>query len=522
VRRETGRRLAVEYERRVAGLVAVIREDLQRQSTNIAARLADVAEAMADDNRLRGATLGDLAGRGNDRPYVLDYAGRAMRLAGLGVLQVQDDSGRIISSGHFRNAFDQVEPVIADGGTLVLLETRTPSGPLLALVRSDSLRIGGRRLTIVGGVRVDAGVVARLGRDTTGVLTVRLEYPGGVLGDTATAGEVVSEALPLGTGRLVVAASAGELAALRASLDRWFAVALAVTAGVALFFAWWVSARLSGPLTALARKTETLDLERLDVDFATQRKDEIGALSRLLAALTGRLRVGAARLREAERRITIGDVARQVNHDVKNGLVPIRNVLRHLGEVAEREPRKLAPVFAERRGTLESGVAYLENLAATYAKLSPPLDGHSCDLNGVAVEVVRTSAETPRRNGLELRTELAPEAPRVAGDAVVVRRILENLVWNAIDSLPDGAGTVTITTAPAPSGARLTVADTGCGMSKTDLDRAFEAFHTTKPGGTGLGLAIVRRLVQDLNGALRVESAPGKGTTFCIDFPGAP
>ncbi len=68
----------------------------------------------------------------------------------------------------------------------------------------------------------------------------------------------------------------------------------------------------------------------------------------------------------------------------------------------------------------------------------------------------------------------------------------------------------------------MTVADTGCGMSKADLDRAFEPFHTTKPGGTGLGLAIVRRLVQDLNGALRVESAPGKGTTFVIDFPGAP
>ena len=58
-------------------------------------------------------------------------------------------------------------------------------------------------------------------------------------------------------------------------------------------------------------------------------------------------------------------------------------------------------------------------------------------------------------------------------------------------------------------------------MTKAELDRAFEAFHTTKAGGTGLGLAIVRRLVQDLNGSLRVETAPGTGTTFFIDFPGA-
>jgi signal transduction histidine kinase len=63
------------------------------------------------------------------------------------------------------------------------------------------------------------------------------------------------------------------------------------------------------------------------------------------------------------------------------------------------------------------------------------------------------------------------------------------------------------------------VADTGQGMSDDELSRAFDDFHTTKAGGTGLGLSVVRRLAADLQADLRVESAPGRGTTFTIDLP---
>ena len=69
---------------------------------------------------------------------------------------------------------------------------------------------------------------------------------------------------------------------------------------------------------------------------------------------------------------------------------------------------------------------------------------------------------------------------------------------------------------------RLTVADTGPGMSQTELDRAFEDFYTTKPGGSGLGLSIVRRLILDLNGSLRLETEPGSGTRALVELPAAP
>jgi signal transduction histidine kinase len=108
---------------------------------------------------------------------------------------------------------------------------------------------------------------------------------------------------------------------------------------------------------------------------------------------------------------------------------------------------------------------------------------------------------------------------------LVLRRILENLVGNAVDSVSGRAeAVVTVSTerlgAPGPTArVRVTIADSGPGMTRAELDRAFEDFHTTKADGTGLGLSIVRRLVVDLGGALRIETAPGAGTRAIVELP---
>jgi len=107
----------------------------------------------------------------------------------------------------------------------------------------------------------------------------------------------------------------------------------------------------------------------------------------------------------------------------------------------------------------------------------------------------------------------------VSADALVLRRVIENLVSNAVDSLDGKTGTVTVSTERAKGTVRVAVSDTGRGMSKAELDRAFDDFYTTKPGGTGLGLSIVRRLVLDSSGTLKVETEPGKGSKFIVEIP---
>src|SRR2546430_16973842 len=100
-------------------------------------------------------------------------------------------------------------------------------------------------------------------------------------------------------------------------------------------------------------------MDRLDVVFESERGDEIGGLTRLLGSMTERLRAGATKLRDAERRIATGDLARQVNHDIKNGLTPIRQAFRHFTEPAATQPDRPSADFRERQGTIQASTPYL-------------------------------------------------------------------------------------------------------------------------------------------------------------------
>jgi signal transduction histidine kinase len=528
VRREVERRLTLESRRRVDAAAAALEREVAALSGSVAERLAALAAELAADNRFRVAVRGDPAGRRE----LLDWGVEAAALSGLALLEVQDSAGRILASGHFRNEYDLERPALprflaGPGAAGALVRARTPAGNLMALARVDSLRVAGGRFTLVGGTPFATEALARLAPDPE--LSLELAVPGAAArtgGDGDTVREVTLPFLdleaagaPTGRATLRLVQSGATVAALRRSLDAWFAAALAGAAALGLGVAAWLAARVSRPLRELAERTEAIDLDRLDGDFPGDGDDEIGALSRLLGAMTVRLRAGAARLREAERRVAMGDLARQVNHDIKNGLVPIRNVLRHLDEVAPT-PATLAAVYAERRGTLESSVAYLDTLARNYARLTPVTGREACDVNAVVQEVV--GAVPPGR--ATVRAVPSPRVGPIPGDRVALRRILENLVGNAVDSVAASGGTVEVFTEAAPqdgatAAVRITVADSGPGMSRAELERAFDDFYTTKDGGTGLGLSIVRRLVLDLGGALRVDTRPGEGTRVTVELP---
>ncbi|MBI4421474.1 MAG: HAMP domain-containing histidine kinase [Gemmatimonadetes bacterium] len=528
IRVEVGRRLSAQYGERVNALASVIRHDLEERGRTLGERLSALATEIGSDNRFRLALHAS-----RDRRYLLDHAGQAMRRVGLAMLMVQDSTGRILTSGHFRNEYDRVAPRLAPllgenpKGT-ALVRVRLPEGPLLVLARADSVELAGERLTVVGGLAVTPGLASQLSGDPELSIALRLPDDTSVTAadDAAVTAEfhypfvdVTTDVPAQATARVVISQSLAPLHALRRSVDRRFLAAGLLTLALALAVAGWISSRISRPLRELAEQTSRLDLDRLNAEFASAGDDEIGSLSRLLGAMTHRLRIGAARLREAERRATVGDLARQLNHDVKNGLIPIRNVLRHLAQVARDEPARLPAVLLERQETLDAGITYLENLARNYARLSPALDRQPCDLNAVISDIVHGLSDSHA----DIRLELSQGLPRVAADPLVIRRIVENLVSNAVESLASPAGVVTVSTAngggSASATVRLTVTDAGRGMSERELERALEDFYTTKPGGTGLGLSVVKRLVLDLNGSMRVETAPGSGTRFMIDLP---
>jgi signal transduction histidine kinase len=529
IRYEMTKRLTVQYGQRVDAMVSAIETDVDRESAALAASLAALKETILDDNEFRRAAVDrDQAAR----RYLLDYAGTAMRIAGLSMLQIQDGDGRIISSGHFRNEFDRLEPELprllgTTPKTPALVEVRTPDGDMIVLAMTDGFSIGGKHFTITGGVEIESRFMSGLEREPS--LSVSLILPGDL--DHAPGNMIVRKIpipyiemdrdLPVPSGFRVSHNMSG-LNEIRDNIDRWFLIVIAVAALSAVIVVGVLSSRISGPLTKLAKKTSRLDLDTLDVEFETDREDEVGALSRLLAAMTDRLRAGALRIRDAERRATLGEMARQVNHDIKNGLTPIRNVIRHLSQVSREDPQAMPGVFAEREETLSSSIGYLDELASNYARLYPRLDLRRCDVSEIASTIVADLHGT-RPAGLISDT---CEGAIVRADPVALRRILENLVRNAVDSIGSDQGTVTVSTERVDDEAgrnwiRVSVSDNGIGMTEEQKARIFDDFYTTKADGTGLGLSIVRRLVMDLDGRIDVESSQGEGTRMIIHLPAA-
>ena len=117
-------------------------------------------------------------------------------------------------------------------------------------------------------------------------------------------------------------------------------------------------------------------------------------------------------------------------------------------------------------------------------------------------------------------------AGTLSADPLAVRQVLSNLVENAVRYTPS-AGTVTIFSRVEGSEVVLGVRDTGAGIPQEHLPRIFERFYRADParsraaGGTGLGLAIVKHLVEAHGGRVHADSAPGRGTTIALRFPGA-
>lgn len=535
--------------RRVTTQSQIVLADLSRRGGVLARRLDGLAESLLADDRFWLAAVG---GRDDLRPYLLDYAGQHLEMLDLDMLQIQDAAGVILSSGHFRNAFglqeEELPRLLALAPQeLALVSTQTPDGSILALAQQRQVTLGEHTLHLIGGLRLDPGQLSELTGDDD--LEVALAWPGGAMAtDPDLAKRLAAEedllkldfllsregfllrstdlALiqdgHLSAARLLVLHDQDFLHRLLGDMNRWLGLVVLMAVVISAVLAVLFSHRISRPLRKLAASTEDLDLDSLEGDFHSNRRDEVGRLTRLLGDLTRRLRDGVGKLKEAERRATLGEMARQVNHDVRNGITPLRNVLSHLDEVCASEPDRLAEIYGQRQGTLREGLAYLEGLAANYARLSPVHGARACDLSSIASAALAASATD---SSIRLIDKVAPNLPPVHGDPVSLRRILDNLLRNARESLPAGQGTVTLA-AELGTDSHLNeerllvvVSDTGCGIPAADLERIWNDFFTTKVEGTGLGLSNVRRLVADCEGTIRVTSELEHGTTFTLSLP---
>jgi signal transduction histidine kinase len=161
----------------------------------------------------------------------------------------------------------------------------------------------------------------------------------------------------------------------------------------------------------------------------------------------------------------------------------------------------------------------INRLRSFYKKGAPP-QPELVDLNEVAREMLMLLRNEANRYSITMRTELAPELPRVMADRVQLQQVFMNLMLNAIEAMKETAGELTIKSQLANNGQLLiSVTDTGVGLPADKADQIFNAFFTTKPQGTGMGLAITRSIIEAHRGRLWASANTGRGATFHFTLP---
>jgi nitrogen fixation/metabolism regulation signal transduction histidine kinase len=217
----------------------------------------------------------------------------------------------------------------------------------------------------------------------------------------------------------------------------------------------------------------------------------------------------------AERVLAWGEMARQVAHEIKNPLTPMRLGLQHLLRVYRDRREDFDRTLDDTAERMLGEIDRLDTIARAFSRFAAPADDNQpldrIDLGGVVAEVVdlyRLAEE-----GCEVRLSRPSDGAYGAARADEVKEVVVNLLENARNA---GARTVQVSVGPG----RISVVDDGAGMPPELLPRIFEPRFSTTTSGSGLGLAIVKRLVEGWGGQIDVTSEVGRGTRIDVHLPG--
>lgn len=294
-----------------------------------------------------------------------------------------------------------------------------------------------------------------------------------------------------------------------------FMLLLALSIVGAIFVSNW----LTSPLRMIQRSFSRMELGKNNQAIDYQSNDELGDLVREYNLKLVELETAAQQLAQSERESAWREMAKQVAHEIKNPLTPMKLSIQQLQRVFDpNDPNSKMKIDRVAQSIIEQidALTSIANAFANFAKMPQPRM-ERLELRSLLESLV---AVFEAQDSCKIGLFASLEAVYIQGDKEMLLRVINNLVTNGIQAIPsDRKGKIHVILTADERRVTIEVTDNGTGIPEEQLSTVFEPYFTTKSTGTGLGLAMVKQIVEGHGGTIEVKRTDTTGTTMVLTFP---
>lgn len=302
-----------------------------------------------------------------------------------------------------------------------------------------------------------------------------------------------------------------EISELLVSLINLYVLLLVAAILVGLF----ITNSVTEPLSQIGEKLSSINILSKNEPIYWKNNDEIGVLVNQYNEMIKELQKGAEKLAKTEREGAWREMARQIAHEIKNPLTPMKLSIQHLQRALKEQPEKATEIAPRVTETLIEQIDNLSEIATAFSSFAkmPKADKEMIDI----VAILNSVVDLFKNDQIEIKKEYKSEAIKVYADKNQMISVFNNLIKNAIQATEEkNDKLIAIEINKEINNVIISISDNGVGIPNEMKNKIFTPNFTTKSSGTGLGLAISKQIIENSNGEIWFNSSENNGTTFFI------
>ena len=289
---------------------------------------------------------------------------------------------------------------------------------------------------------------------------------------------------------------------------------------LAIVIAVVISGKITKPLRLIQKKFREIELGKKNEPISYESQDEIGSLVKEYNRMVAELSKSAELLAKSERESAWREMAKQIAHEIKNPLTPMKLSVQHLQKAWKDKAPNWDEHLSRVSKTLIKQIDTLSAIATGFSNFAqiPKANNEVVDSIVIIKNSVNLFEDT---KNIKVTIDLHQnKRVNVFADKEQLLQVFNNLIKNAIQAIPDNVeGLIKIELFTSENTLKVKVVDNGKGISDELKDKLFTPNFTTKTSGMGLGLTIAKNIVENANGTIWFETEIGKGTTFFVELP---